>query len=215
MELDPIARERLYRRFVAEEVLADLRHSLINKLSGVGALAFHLRRQLPPEAGAGVWPLLDGEIAQATAALDRRLLEPARPELVPLAATAIAALRSVRRPGLELAAPGAEATVLAAPDELALALACLIENACEAVPAQGGQIEVRIAARDTALVALEVIDNGPGLDPRAGEPFFTTRPGRLGLGLNVAGRVAQRAGGRLALEGSCVRLVFPLPAGAP
>src|SRR5689334_10810863 len=106
----PAARERLYRRFVTEEVTAGLRHTLVNKLAGLGALTYHLKRLLSPgDAGATVLPMLEDEIAQATSALDLRLLPPpaAHPSPVPLAAAVGETVRTCgpRTPGVELVGP--------------------------------------------------------------------------------------------------------------
>ena len=54
------------------------------------------------------------------------------------------------------------------------------------------------------MTAIEVTDDGPGLNEegrrRAREPFFTTKPGRLGIGLGVAARIAQRWRGAIELD---------------
>jgi signal transduction histidine kinase len=211
------ARERLYRRFVAEEVAAGLRHTLVNKLAGLGALVYHLKRQLPAgetlAAMITVVPMLEDQVAQAAAALDLRLLPTLvpRPEAVPLAAALGETVRTwaPRAPGVELVGPAhGPAAALIDAGELDLAVTCLLENACEALAGPGGLVQVRclVVPGDGSepLVAVEVADDGPGLSPearrQAREPFYTTKPGRLGLGLNVAARVAQRCRGRLQLE---------------
>jgi C4-dicarboxylate-specific signal transduction histidine kinase len=226
------ARECLYRRFVAEEVASGLRHTLVNKLAGLGALTHHLKRQLAtgetPPPQASVLRMLDEEIAAATVALDLRLLAPvvARPAAVPLAAALAETLRTagLRPPGVEVVGPPHDpAAALVDPDELDLAVCCLVENACEALAGPGGLVCVRCAAvpgdDEHPLVAVEVADDGPGLDAdgrrRACEPFHSSKPGRLGLGLNVAARAAQRGHGRLELHpaaggsGLVARLLLP------
>jgi C4-dicarboxylate-specific signal transduction histidine kinase len=220
------ARERLHRRFVAEEVLAGLRHTIVNKLAGLGALTYHLKRQLPEreQAAAAVLPLLDNQVAEATSALQLRCLEPAphHPAPVPLATALTETMRTFgcRPPGVELLGPAHDpATALIDADELDLAVFCLMENACEALVSPGGLVRLRCQdlAGEDDVVAVEVADDGPGLAEadrrRASEPFFTTKAGRLGLGLNVAGRVALRARGRLELapadgRGLAARLVL-------
>jgi signal transduction histidine kinase len=93
----------------------------------------------------------------------------------------------------------------------------LVANAVEVLD-HGGRIEVRGdneggARRGTVL--LEVLDNGPGLTPvqlaRVGQPFYTTKPRGLGVGLAMARRIVERAGGRLEIDsapgrGTAVRL---------
>lgn len=66
------------------------------------------------------------------------------------------------------------------------------------------------------VVALRVIDNGPGIDPERQvhvfDPFFTTKgPGEgTGLGLWNAHRIAELLGGRLELESAPGRTAFSL-----
>ena len=66
---------------------------------------------------------------------------------------------------------------------------------------------------------LRVADTGPGIPadalPRLFEPFYTTRPGGLGLGLSLCESLAQGMGGALAADanpprGACFTLRLPL-----
>ena len=90
------------------------------------------------------------------------------------------------------------------------AFANLVLNAIEAAPASGGRVAVSLSARDRFAV-LTVEDNGPGVDPeiadRLFEPFETTKPRGMGLGLPLAKEIAARHGGRL-------RWLPVVPAGA-
>lgn len=216
-------RERRYRLFVADEVASSMRHGLVNKISAVGALGFHLRRQLPaaetPPSALAVLPLIDAELAQATQLLDRRFLAPAAPgeprSIGPVVADLLASFRPPA--GVTLVGPSAALPALAVdPGELDLALFCLVENALEAARSQ---VVVTAVHGPPATLAIAVEDDGPGLDAagraRAREPFFTTRPGRLGLGLNVVTRIAQRWRGTLELGdrpggGLSARLLLPV-----
>ncbi|HTS87726.1 MAG TPA: ATP-binding protein [Gemmatimonadales bacterium] len=85
-------------------------------------------------------------------------------------------------------------------------LLSLLLNAKEAlVEREEPRIVMAAGTRDGAVEIL-VENNGPALDPRAAqrafEPFFTTRPGHLGLGLPVARWLVERMGGSLALTGA-------------
>lgn len=62
-------------------------------------------------------------------------------------------------------------------------------------------------------------DTGPGLDPealeRAGQPFFTSKPRGLGLGLSISRAIAAQHGGQLTLGnaaagGALAELELPL-----
>jgi signal transduction histidine kinase len=94
----------------------------------------------------------------------------------------------------------------------------LVSNALEATPADG---EVRLAARARGRdVEIVVDDCGPGIPPglrrRVFEPFAARRADRPGgLGLSIAHRLVEQAGGRLrvhARPGGGARLRLRLPA---
>src|SRR5262249_28890658 len=83
------------------------------------------------------------------------------------------------------------------------ALFCIVANAVESVAASGGGL-VRVAVgSDGARSLIEVEDEGAGFAPGARErilePFFTTKPGHLGLGCKIAQRILTYAGGALEL----------------
>jgi len=59
-----------------------------------------------------------------------------------------------------------------------------------------------VSRRDGAdAVLVEVRDTGPGLDPegaaRAFEPFYTTKPDGLGIGLSISRSIVEAHGGQL------------------
>ncbi len=105
------------------------------------------------------------------------------------------------------------------PEEMHQLLTNLLGNAFDAVPAEGGMVNVdgrRVGDR----VIVSVSDNGHGVPDAIRErifhPFYTTKaPGRgTGLGLNIAWRVAQHHGGTLELTqgplpGACFELSLP------
>ncbi|CAB3805728.1 Adaptive-response sensory-kinase SasA [Paraburkholderia caffeinitolerans] len=84
----------------------------------------------------------------------------------------------------------------------------LIQNARAALkdsPRQGQRGEIRVSGgRAGRHYGFSVADNGPGVPaealPHLFEPFFTTRPGGLGLGLPLCETLAQRQDGSLALR---------------
>jgi two-component system, NtrC family, sensor histidine kinase HydH len=124
----------------------------------------------------------------------------------------------------DLAQRGIEAEAIVPPDLpavrgnpmlLAQVLRSLVANAIEA-QGRGGRIAVHGArGGERGSVTLEVRDAGPGLTPqqlaRVGQPFYTTKPRGLGVGLALARRVVERGGGRLEIDsapgrGTTVRL---------
>ena len=96
------------------------------------------------------------------------------------------------------------------PDLLLEALACIIENACEAAPSAGGEIEIGISMEDVRSLAsspgdgladgdyvrITVLDNGPGFNPEDSgkifEPYYTTKKGSDGVGLALAYSILKR-----------------------
>jgi C4-dicarboxylate-specific signal transduction histidine kinase len=80
----------------------------------------------------------------------------------------------------------------------------LVMNAIEAMSATGeGLRELLIKTRniDADLVQVTVEDSGPGLDSseieRIFDPFYTTKPGGMGMGLSISRSILQSHGGRL------------------
>lgn len=108
--------------------------------------------------------------------------------------------------------------VTLADEQLVQVLLNLLLNAADAVPAQGGRIDVR-AKRSDLSVRVEVEDNGSGIAPeirdRLFEPFTTTKEvGKgTGLGLAVCRGLLEGAGGSINAEAGDVgaRFVFTLP----
>jgi two-component system NtrC family sensor kinase len=81
----------------------------------------------------------------------------------------------------------------------------LIANAADALDGKG-KIWIRALNLGGGHVAIEVEDDGPGIDPslhaRIFDPFFTTKPvgAGTGLGLSVSYGVVERHGGRIQLQ---------------
>ena len=91
---------------------------------------------------------------------------------------------------------------------VAQAVLNLLVNAADALQADGGQADRRIRVRARAageMVAIEVVDSGPGLSPEAAErlfePFFTTKGDRgTGLGLALSRENVAASGGSIEHE---------------
>lgn len=93
-------------------------------------------------------------------------------------------------------------------DLLLGALENLLRNAREAMP-EGGHISVRARRLSPRSIAIEVQDDGPGMDVRTREQafddFFTTKATGSGLGLAFVARVAAAHGGAARIEGATPR----------
>jgi len=97
----------------------------------------------------------------------------------------------------------------------------LLTNALHAVaqvPPAERRLDLAVGV-DGAQGVLAVSDSGPGIAPdalsRVFEPFFSTRPGGLGLGLSLCETLAASMGGGLSCRnletrGAEFRLVLPL-----
>jgi C4-dicarboxylate-specific signal transduction histidine kinase len=80
----------------------------------------------------------------------------------------------------------------------------LIMNAIEAMTradARGRNLRITTGQTKSNDVFVEVQDSGPGLDPvsveRIFEPFYTTRPSGLGMGLSICRSIIEAHGGSL------------------
>jgi C4-dicarboxylate-specific signal transduction histidine kinase len=133
-------------------------------------------------------------------------------------AEAVAVVRA-GRPLAVVDVDAARCEVTADPDELSLAVRCLVENALEAASGRHDARPVRIRTRAEAKrCVIDVLDAGPGMSPErladAQRAFFTTKDGHAGLGLNIAARVAGRYGGALEISANVdggVRATLLLP----
>ena len=89
----------------------------------------------------------------------------------------------------------------------------LLDNAIDAVPAEGGVISIR-TAREQDGVRVTIGDNGPGISAadreRIFDPFFTTKAvGKgTGLGLGIVRKLLEVYDGRLTLESEPGRTEF-------
>jgi two-component system, NtrC family, sensor histidine kinase HydH len=118
-----------------------------------------------------------------------------------------------------------EASVLSGdPGRLAQACAEIVQNAQEAMP-EGGSLRVSsrcapgIDGSGDGWIEVEFHDTGPALTEevrrRAFEPFFSTRPRALGVGLSLVQAIVSAHGGSARLEPAAdagSRVVLQLPA---
>ena len=114
--------------------------------------------------------------------------------------------------------------VEADPIQIEQVLLNLIANAVDAAADRRdgkGMVTVRMVRRDT-VASIIVEDNGPGIAheiaDRLLEPFETTKPGGMGLGLPLSKQIIESHGGHLiwvGLEPQGTRFMFELRAHAP
>jgi signal transduction histidine kinase len=80
----------------------------------------------------------------------------------------------------------------------------LVHNAIEAMSEVTGRdklLEITTRIGNGGAVAVEVLDNGPGVDPQQltsiFDAFVTTKPHGMGLGLAICRRIVERHGGEI------------------
>lgn len=207
------------------EMASGLAHELNQPLAAIVNYAHGAIRRMeatPPAEAAVVKGALERIAQQASRAgeIIRRLRGFARKsefQRLPVDVNAVVremlrfCLPEARRHGVHLTAELAPhlPTVLADRVQIEQVLLNLLRNAMEAAPgdAAGGHgSPVRVRSEYTAegMVAVHVIDRGPGLpstDPeRLFEQFYTTKPKGLGLGLSISRSLMEAHGGQLWAE---------------
>ena len=94
--------------------------------------------------------------------------------------------------------------------QLQQVLVNLMVNASQAMAEQAGsRLVVSGTATADACIDITVADTGPGIAPehleRVFDPFFTTRPQGMGMGLAICRTIAEAHGGRLVVESQAGR----------
>jgi len=99
---------------------------------------------------------------------------------------------------------------------LTRALSHILDNAIEAIDGEGS-IRVKLFPKDD-LVGIEISDSGCGIPQKnlgaIFEPFFSTKPGRVGIGLATTHRIIREQGGTMRVashHGKGTRFSISLP----
>jgi signal transduction histidine kinase len=210
---------------IVGEISAAVAHSIRNPLGSIRSSA-ELQRELGGDADGrqtGIMRDADRIEGLVRSMLAYAAASPARPARADLgsvvADVAGCGAADLGRQGkrLELDLQRGLGRVDAEPVLLQQMLQTLLTNAAEATQA-GGRIRLH-THRDGANATVEVSDNGVGIAPqdmgRVLEPFQTTKPNGLGMGLALAHRVARRLGGDIDIasvpgQGTRVRLTLPV-----
>ena len=147
---------------------------------------------------------------------DRAAFEPETVALDRLVADVIAGERQSGRSGLEWETDLTPIRPIRGHGvQLRAMIGHLLRNAYEALPPRGGTVRVSTSTDSRGWNVLEVRDGGIGMEARtlerAVEPFFSTKPGHLGVGLSIANGIWRRHRGTLSIvsqpgDGTRVRL---------
>jgi two-component system sensor kinase FixL len=98
-----------------------------------------------------------------------------------------------------------EGLVNADPIQVQQVVINLVRNAFEALDGQrDGAVNIRLLAPTNTMAIVEIIDNGPGIDPDIASqlfrPFTTSKSSGMGLGLSICQTIVEAHGGTIEAE---------------
>ncbi len=220
-----VAQVRRSERLAAlGQLTAGLAHELRNPLGTMKTSAELLARSVQKEN-----PIAQEMASYISTEVDRtnslitRFLDFARPQHLRLEPTDITAIldRAIASlPGIEIYknySPGIPPVRVDA-ELLERVFSNLILNAAQASP-PGGVVTVKTQLLNDKEVEVAVIDRGSGIEAKNLEsvfnPFFTTKPDGVGLGLAICSKIVDEHGGHITVEstageGSVFRVILPL-----
>jgi two-component system NtrC family sensor kinase len=202
-------------------------HNVINAFSAIvsNAEILRLRMAMPTPVEPSVLADLIITTAMDAASVARRLIDFTRPitsigdDRLDLARLVAEYVDSRRRGGPAGVKWSTELMpvppIRGQADHILEMLDRIVENSLEARSGPSIEISFSTVIDSRGWVALEIRDTGRGMEPqvmeRAVEPFFTTKSGRIGVGLSIANGIWRRHKGTLSLrsmpgEGTVLRL---------
>lgn len=232
---------RVARATTLAQLAASITHEVSQPLAAASASAGACLRWLaadPPAVGEAIAAarqvVRDAERAGEIVRQTRNFLQPgtAAAELVQLPAVAADVIAIAVG---ELHNRKADVTLTAAPDlpavradrvQLQQVLLNLLLNAMDAVRGVGeGQrgIAIEMSRNAADQVEVAVRDHGRGMSPeqlqRIFEPFYTTKPSGIGMGLTISRKIVEAHHGRLWAEsepqGATFRFTLPIAGATP
>jgi two-component system, NtrC family, sensor histidine kinase HydH len=197
------------------QLTAGLAHELRNPLGTIKASAEFMTKpatQAKPEVMGEMAANVASEVDR-TNALISRFLDFAKPleihaqlsDLLPVIDNVVRQLAEVARThdvDIRKETPPGPLEFLFDPDLLPLALQNLVQNAIQA-SRPGQTVTVRVHP-SVGQVLIQVLDQGSGIDAQHLEsvfnPFFTTKPNGVGLGLALVSKIVDEHGGKIAVH---------------
>jgi signal transduction histidine kinase len=223
-------RERLSQREENQRMMvAGVAHEIRNPLGGIELFASLASQELKKDSEASKYLERVIEEVGSLKAILNNFLEFARPappkpdnlELSPLIQTAAGLVTGQTRTKaaeISIDIPREALHVRADPEQLSRVFLNLFNNALEALPDSNGKITVTASRKDSGEIAVELRDNGCGMDSETVKkifnPFFTTRDSGLGLGLAIVKKTLEENGGWIEVDsapgkGTCFTLLLP------
>jgi signal transduction histidine kinase len=209
------------------QLSAGLAHELRNPLGTIRGSAEMLSRTLTAEneVAREMAGYISAEVDRANSLITRFLqfARPLqlRPERADLVQTLDRAIAMVEREARDVSIHKNYAPEIPPfsfdPELLERVVYNLVLNAAQATPA-GGTVTIKARAA-AGTVEIAVIDRGAGIDPQHIEtifnPFFTTKPDGVGLGLAIVAKIVDEHGGKITVEsepkkGSIFRVLLPM-----
>jgi signal transduction histidine kinase len=211
------------------QLTAGLAHELRNPLSTIKTSAEMLGKTVPEDNAVAkeVAGYISTEVDR-TNSLITRFLEFARPVKLRLDAVDVTTVIDQAISQVERHSPPLPVSIYRnySPDAPPILLDAelmervfynLLLNAAQASPAQGAITVKTRAAGDS--IEVSIIDRGSGIDPKHLEnifnPFFTTKPEGVGLGLAIVSKIVDEHHGKIVVEshpgeGSIFRVYLPV-----
>jgi PAS domain S-box-containing protein len=201
---------------VTGRLAASLAHEINNPLQSVVGCLELVEESLAEGADAGRFLQLATTELERVASIVGQLRDLNRPsnleERAPIDVTALVdhvlvlTNSQCQKQGVEVEwkAGGDLPLLMLVPDQIQQVFLNLTLNAVEAMPG-GGRLEVRARATDEPVgVRISFADSGKGIAADAAshlfEPFYTTKPDGMGLGLYVTHNIVEEHGGHIEME---------------
>jgi len=210
--------KELQRNYYESERLASLgrmveeiAHKIRNPIVSIGGFARRISRTISQGDHLQYFKRIEQEISRLEGIIDQvqnftTLPKPAHKKenvrkVIEASLESVSANASEKRLRIDLEVEEPSWDLLAFIDAplLTRALAHILDNAIEAINGEGA-IHVRLFSKDD-FIGIEISDSGCGI-PRENlgaifEPFFSTKPGRVGIGLATAHRIIREHGGTI------------------